>query len=156
MYSRYDHRRDSTVRLPENYSGTAFLGNAISPATHEPTAQRIEIGKPSSRETAPRERLPITDPPQKTTWEAPKQKPPVKESGIEERIHPPSANAPSAPSHHPPMTPPTLGGLLDHAFPLAHGLGFEELLLIGLIILLAHGEQSSNVTTWLALLLFCG
>ena len=35
------------------------------------------------------------------------------------------------------------------------GLQFEELLLIGLILLLARSEQESDVILWLALLLFC-
>ena len=35
------------------------------------------------------------------------------------------------------------------------GVRFEELLLIGLIILLARTEQGSDVILWLALLLFC-
>ena len=35
------------------------------------------------------------------------------------------------------------------------GLRFEELLLIGLIILLSRSEQDSDVILWLALLLFC-
>ena len=35
------------------------------------------------------------------------------------------------------------------------GIRFEELLLIGLIILLARTDQGSDVILWLALLLFC-
>ena len=35
------------------------------------------------------------------------------------------------------------------------GMQFEELLLIGLIILLARSEQDSDIVLWLALLLFC-
>ena len=38
---------------------------------------------------------------------------------------------------------------------LLGGLQFEELLLIGLIVLLARTEQESDVILWLALLLFC-
>ena len=39
--------------------------------------------------------------------------------------------------------------------PRPGGLGFDELLLLGLILLLAHTGQSSDVILWLALLLFC-
>lgn len=35
------------------------------------------------------------------------------------------------------------------------GLGFEELLLVGLILLLARSDQESDIVLWLALLLFC-
>jgi hypothetical protein len=38
---------------------------------------------------------------------------------------------------------------------LRGGLGFEELLLIGLILLLSHSEQENDTILWLALLLFC-
>ncbi len=38
---------------------------------------------------------------------------------------------------------------------LLGGLHFEELLLIGLILLLARSDQGSDVILWLALLLFC-
>ena len=38
---------------------------------------------------------------------------------------------------------------------LFDSLHFEELLLIGLIILLARSDQGSDVILWLALLLFC-
>ena len=37
----------------------------------------------------------------------------------------------------------------------SESIQFEELLLIGLIILLARSEQESDVILWLALLLFC-
>jgi len=35
------------------------------------------------------------------------------------------------------------------------GLHFEELLLIGLILLLARSDQGNDLILWLALLLFC-
>jgi hypothetical protein len=38
---------------------------------------------------------------------------------------------------------------------LFDSLHFEELFLIGLIILLARSDQGSDVVLWLALLLFC-
>ena len=50
-------------------------------------------------------------------------------------------------------------GLLGHigsAFPFSHGLGFDELLLLGLILLLARNDGDSDIIPFLALLLFCG
>ncbi len=38
---------------------------------------------------------------------------------------------------------------------LLEGLHFEELLLIGLILLLARSDQGNDLILWLALLLFC-
>ena len=71
---------------------------------------------------------------------------------------PPVTNTPSPPKEEPSKNCakgeilPIFGKPL-HLF--SGGLQFEELLLIGLIILLAHTEQDSDVILWLALLLFC-
>ena len=64
------------------------------------------------------------------------------------------------PCHEPPTQPPCIKGEITSIFGkslnlFSGGLQFEELLLIGLIILLAHSEQESDVILWLALLLFC-
>ena len=40
--------------------------------------------------------------------------------------------------------------------PFLQGIGFEELLLLGLIVLLAHNEKGNDIVLWLALLLFSG
>ena len=58
-----------------------------------------------------------------------------------------------------PMTPKPVGtlfGSIGSAFPFSHGIGFDELLIIGLILLLARSGQDSDMILWLALLLFCG
>ena len=43
----------------------------------------------------------------------------------------------------------------DHGLSIPIGLSFDELLLIGLILLLARSETESDVILWLVLLLFC-
>ena len=48
-----------------------------------------------------------------------------------------------------------VASLFSGPLTLLGGVRFEELLLIGLIILLARTEQGSDVILWLALLLFC-
>ena len=48
---------------------------------------------------------------------------------------------------------PRLGGA---GFPFGHGIGFDEMLLLGLIVLLHGSEQGSDVILWLILLLFMG
>ena len=56
-------------------------------------------------------------------------------------------------STHSPHEPLSLFGKpLSLSIP---GLDFEELLLIGLILLLARSEQENDLILWLALLLFC-
>ena len=64
------------------------------------------------------------------------------------------------PSHEPPTPTSCIKGEITSIFGrsfnlFSGGLQFEELLLIGLIILLARSEQESDVILWLALLLFC-
>lgn len=55
-----------------------------------------------------------------------------------------------------PRLPLGVASIFTRALPFSSGgLNFEELLLIGLIILLARTEQESDVILWLALLLFC-
>ncbi len=75
---------------------------------------------------------------------------------------PPPPVIPSPPQVHenPPkeLTSPQreLSSLFSRPLALfSEGLRFEELLLIGLIILLSKTEQDNDVILWLALLLFC-
>ena len=71
------------------------------------------------------------------------------------------APSPPPPPNNPPEAPPKpphseLSSLFGGSLSLFQGgLNFEELLLIGLIILLSRTEQDSDVILWLALLLFC-
>ncbi len=157
MYSRYDHRETRPIRLPENYGGTAFSDRPPSakPTPREPipSPRQLEIGKPSPPPSRPVE----PDPP-------PVPKPPITEEAREEP--PRSLPAPSGlisskdtdakAVSAPPSPLQGVFGHLGHTFPFAHGMGFDELLIIGLIILLSRNEQESDVVLWLALLLFCG
>ena len=77
--------------------------------------------------------------------------------------HPPKNDAEPEPQAQKPLkdNPPAfgtslLGGISKDGFPFAHGIGFEELFIIALIILLSKSEESSDVVLWLTLLLFCG
>lgn len=139
MYSRYHNPSGKTVQIPDNYSGCAFAEPKVhvvsekSPAHREhftpPTdVRRVEVAKPTLPDPAPIP-MPIS------------QAPPQKESEPKE----------------PPALPASgLFGNLGKHLPLSQGLGFEELLLLGLILLLSQTEQSSDIVLWLALLLFCG
>ena len=142
MYSRYHNPDGKAVQLPDNYSGCAFSAQKSSffePKPHEhfapPTdARRVEIAKPT---------LPNT---------------PIKEDVQEVPKEAKTTLGEACPTDVPPPPPPALGflGSLGKHFSPASGLGFEELLLLGLIILLSQTDQSSDVVLWLALLLFCG
>ncbi len=170
MYSRYDHRQEHPIKLPENYSGTAFSEAARSPrsATRDLPPRQLEIGKPTPPPDRPPADMPppprpIVLPPPKNVREAPKQElpTPYSEPSPKEEI----------PEEKEPPRKPTISdspvssllqpfhGLFSHAghtFPFAHGIGFDELLIIGLIVLLSRTEQDSDAIIWLALLLFCG
>lgn len=71
---------------------------------------------------------------------------------------PPPEQHDDSPKEAPPPKPPRseLPSLFGNSLSfLGGGLNFEELLLIGLILLLSRSEQDSDVILWLALLLFC-
>ena len=146
MYSRYHNPSGKTVQIPDNYSGCAFAEPKVhvvsekSPAHREhftpPTdVRRVEVAKPTLPDPAPT-LMPIS------------QTPPQKESKPKE--------APANQSQPPTLPASGLFGNLGKHLPLSQGLGFEELLLLGLILLLSQTEQSSDIVLWLALLLFCG
>ncbi len=62
---------------------------------------------------------------------------------------PPPVETPPKPAPAPPMQ---IAGIPL----LSHGIGFEELLLLGLIVLLLGTEGGSDMILWLVLLLFLG
>ena len=134
MYSRYHNRPDRPIRLPENYNGCAFSPpvevNRVSSVSEMP--RQLEIGKPSPP-TFPVVRE-VEGP------HIPEEAPPTQEIGLLQ-------GGPSLPG---------MLGREGRIHSLLHGIGFEELLLLGLILLLAGSEESSDVVLWLVLLLFCG
>ncbi len=158
MYSRYHSSDERPMRLPENYGGSAFSQSDRTEPPH-----RIDVAKPSPPQ-ASRPSLGMPPPPRPVTTPPPRERPP-------EPPLPPSCPA-CEPVHESPADddrpqkekapdPPLSGlsglfGNLGHAFPFSHGIGSDELLLLGLILLLARSESDSDLVLWLALLLFCG
>ena len=131
MYSRYHDSQAKPIQIPDNYGGCAFSSASAPPVRHFTPPSDLRhpgIAKP-------------TLPPPKDTPSG-SCAPPVQEAP-----EPHEEQAVSAA----PKSPLALGG-----FPFAHGLGFEELLILGLIVLLLHSEQGVDTVLWLALLLFCG
>jgi len=147
MYSRYHNAEVKSVQLPENYSGCAFTQPKSSyseskPISREhfspPDVHRMEIAKPTLPKEPQKDTSPEDLPPRNEL-----QKPPDQDCETEASL--PTAASPAS----------FLGNLGKH-LPFSGGLGFEELLLLGLILLLSQTDQSSDVVLWLALLLFCG
>lgn len=136
MYSRFSGKQERVSRLPEHYSGCAFTQEHLphrETAPKAPMPALFEIAKPSP-------------PPTDAVTE--------REEGAHVEESPPPAEevAPSPIK----ATPTGLLGGLGSAFPFGHGIGFEELLILGLIILLSKDAGDSDTVLWLGLLLFCG
>ena len=180
MYSRYHGQSDPSIKIPENYSGCAFSeAGAPTDVTPKGTAgaHRIDVGKPSPRDAAegdshpdrpiaPPPPRPILLPPPSTHEEAHD----APESSRSDRGETPDAvpasiggeptekkpGGPHPASRDLPSPFRNLFGRMGSAFPFSHGIGFDELLILGLILLLARNDSDSDLILWLVLLLFCG
>lgn len=174
MYSRYHNRTDTPIQIPENYGGCAFSETGGS-AAGGAAAHRIDVAKPTP---------PVQEePPPNTDTRASSDVPPPPPSSDsvtcllptrKESEHRAKSDAEEAVTHrHEPreetekgIRPPrgrelptplhTLFGKMGSAFPFSHGIGFDELLILGVILLLARNEDDSDLILWLVLLLFCG
>ncbi|MBR2926371.1 MAG: hypothetical protein IKC31_02195 [Clostridia bacterium] len=139
MYSRSKDRPNEAVKVPRHYSGCAFSPtHRVQPI---PTPPPTKIPAPSCREE-PKERS---------------------HTSAEERCeaHPtPPLPIPAASenAHCQDSALPVKGlfGNLGLSFPFSHGIGFDELLILGVMLLLAGSEQESDTLLFLCLLLFCG
>ena len=142
MYSKdiYSPRRSPYVKPPRNYSGTAFSESPPTPPSKiaEPETQ----AEPEA--SLPDEQI-VEEPCVKTAENAPP--PPEAE---------PEAVPIAAKNERP--TPPR--GILSSLIPPFFGdsdsvsVGFEELLLIGLMFLVSQGERDTDTLLMLMLLLF--
>lgn len=148
MYSRYHDRAQPPLQIPENYGGSAFSdrSHVIEEA---PPPRRIDVAKPTplSEKTTPSGMAPLPRP-ILLPPAPPEQKTERKEQ-----------EAACGESSKPMGAPATLPGFLHkREGPESRllGLGFDELLLLGLIVLLSLDGQSSDLILWLVLLLFCG
>ena len=147
MYSRFSGQPsmpEKPIQIPEHYSGCAFSQGIKPSEPPKPEKQAppafLEVAKPTPPEKAESEEEPNTP----IQWQ-------IKPN---EDLAPVSSH-PTA--HHQSASPfSNLFGSLGSAFPFSHGLGFEELLILGLIIMLSRNENESDIVLLLGLLLFCG
>lgn len=130
-------RPDRGVELPVNYVGTAFN----SDGTPAPVYSSAE----ESRDLPPEEITPSAEAPAKRQSEESGDPAPTRNTLRETLSH----------------LGKSIGG--SKSFPFGHGIGFEELLLIGLILFLSDGDGSEcdaeeqDITRLiLTALLFCG
>ena len=135
MYSRSKDRPDYSIQPPRHYSGWAFPppSKCVPPsdAPLAPTACALPAPMPHAS---------IQD----EKAEMPERKTDVS----------PSSSKPSPPPFLQPFQ--SLFGNLGNTFPFGHGLGFDEILILGLMILLAQNEHDPDILLLLGLLLFCG
>ncbi len=131
--------------LPRNYSGNAFRYPPVR-TEGEPliggTASEQALAGEARSEEPPQERLPDTTA-LGTEGEEPKATPPAEggEGGTE---------GAEAEREAPPAPRSALSGLGGR------GLGSEDLLLLGMLLLLGGGEGQSELMMCLLMLLFCG
>ena len=148
MYSRYHDRAQPPIQIPENSSGSAFSDR--SHVTEEPPPpRRIDVAKPTplSEKPSPSGMAPLP---------RPILLPPAPPEHKEERKEQTASHEEN--SKHS-AAPAPFQGLFSGRDTLPSkllGIGFDELLLLGLIILLSLDGQSSDLILWLVLLLFCG
>ena len=159
MYSRYHDRPDRPIRLPENYSGCAFSPREERKEEGEGeeriTPRRVEIGRPTPLPPRSVEDAPPPFARDEIPTEMPSKLPVL--TGTDDGEEDEDATNPAASPAGGFLKP--FGGLFGNvgrAFPFSHGIGFDEILILGLILLLSRDEQGSDLVLWLALLLFCG
>lgn len=127
MYSRYQNSKGEPLQIPKHYSGCAFAPIRQEERPSLSTRHTVEAARPTPPPPLP---------------PAPRKEESKNESKEAVRS-----------SHTPHLS--ILEGM-GKAFPFSHGIGSEELLLLGLILLLARNGQDSDMILWLALLLFSG
>ena len=153
MYSRYSEKSNAAIQIPDHYSGCAFPKATPNRVTHTESGipSRVEIAKPSAptAENASAIREERTD----TSREPPRHTEVIPVHERQERAEKQEKKEPSAQTAAP--FPGRLGNL-GAAFPFSHGIGFEELLILGLILLLSKSDRETDLIPMLGLLLFCG
>ena len=149
MYVKPPSSQSHTVKLPENYSGSAFTRQPIY--TQMPPPARAQ---PARQESIPHE-IPrdLDIPPEETRQDFVV---PVYEDLGEDITEEKSAS--SSPSIFSSLLPKA--NLSSH-FPFGHGIGSEELLIIAVMLLVflsgnESGEVDSEFILLLGLLLFAG
>lgn len=143
------------VTPPPNYSGHMFAPDGVFPDGLEPAPAPLSEARPRFDDLPSVSGLPVRG------GDLPPEREP---DGRQEPPPTPDATTASPPGED---TAPASPVLLDRAhFPLGHGLGEEELLLLGLILFLLHEDRSSPPSSGdndlfltlliLGFLLFCG
>lgn len=131
MYIRPTPSGREELRIPDNYSGNAFQGDSTTPSPPvELPPEPPSTGEEPTPLAEPSNTLPVVLPVEETPRETPAMK---KASPFSSLL--------------PPRLAGTRGGLLGD-------IGIEELLIIGVLILLSQSETDDDILLLLVLLLF--
>ena len=177
MYVRPPNNTTERIKVPENYRGNAF--GASGEYTDMPSPIRL----PRSEYDLPPEEYREQNPLRANTPASTRDAALTKDSGLSQRddnisniekspIDQPYATEKAVVTHSPqvaadsPSAPSILSSLLHQTnssahFPFGHGIGTEELLILGIMLLVfTHGSESgeydNTLILLLALLLFSG
>lgn len=171
MYSRYQNRPEESLHPPKNYSGWAFAERKKE--TRPPSSHRIDVALPSP---APESKA-ATSPSPCTSASSPDTAPHLpppsdrRESHAQEHLHTYDSRSKGendtphrehcdrdgqTEAAEKPSSSIGLPAGLGKRFPFSHGIGSDELILLGLIFLLSQNEHESDLPLWLTLLLFSG
>lgn len=147
MYSRFSGERERPIQIPEQYSGWAFSrdrpAKQVPPPLQKQPSPLVGVAKPS-----PSSHFPIQEEQKEQILD---NSPPTEENTDKTTDAFKQEKKPPLPT---PLLP--LFGNLGHAFPFSHGIGFEELLILGLLILLSRNDCDTETILLVGLLLFCG
>lgn len=152
MYSRFSAKdTHSGVQIPEHYSGCAFsqADGRLEKPFAKSTSPLLEVARPTPTPMQATTHE-LNDPPQEKP-----ATPSITSNSTHEQKQTDQKEAQPTAAVSLLKSPRLLGGL-GSSFPFSHGIGFEELLILGLIFLLSQGETDSSTVLLLGLLLFCG
>ena len=156
MYSRFSGKQERVTQLPDHYSGYAFSkegSDRREPIKKAPTQAVFEIGKPTPPPIVSRPEDPIFAPP--INQPMPPAEEATRKSDDSSCITTSNESKEIDQKGEKSILSGLFGGL-GNSFPFSHGIGFEELLILGLILLLAREDGDRDAILWLGLLLFCG
>ncbi|MBO5682376.1 MAG: hypothetical protein J6S10_00195 [Clostridia bacterium] len=126
MYARYPNYRFGGIKIPENYSGNAFRDETEERLADSPASKEEEVS-PAQKDTQPEASAPLGE------------STPTALSHSSERRR-------SAP----------FGFNFDLGRLFSGGFGFEELLILAVILLVSQNEAQRDLVLLLAILLFVG
>jgi hypothetical protein len=159
MYVKPPSANSQRVKLPDNYGGNAFsrtpYGDMPPPIRQTPRPQDTPQAPEHIRQDIPKKSSPYAE----ELWEAANHPqdfiPNDTDASNQEYENTPQSDPPPRPEHAPSLLSALLPkGPQKAGFPFTHGIGGEELLILGIILLLSQSDEGSDLLPILVILLF--